>query len=57
VVGISGDQPPLNATTKEGRIIGLDADLANSIASNLDVKVRYSQMFIENSMVEWSVIN
>jgi polar amino acid transport system substrate-binding protein len=44
VVGISGDQPPLNATTKEGRIIGLDADLANSIASNLDVKVRFSKM-------------
>jgi polar amino acid transport system substrate-binding protein len=44
VVGISGDQPPLNATTKEGRIIGLDADIANSIASNLDVKIRFSKM-------------
>jgi polar amino acid transport system substrate-binding protein len=44
VVGISGDQPPLNATTKEGRIIGLDADLANTIASGMNVKARFSKM-------------
>ena len=44
MVGISGDQPPLNGTTKEGRIIGLDADLANTIASGMDVKVRFSKM-------------
>lgn len=44
VVGISGDQPPLNATTKEGGIIGLDADLAGAFASSLNVKVRFSRM-------------
>ncbi len=44
VVGISGDQPPLNATTKEGAIIGYDADLAGAFASNLKVKVRFARM-------------
>jgi polar amino acid transport system substrate-binding protein len=44
VVGISGDQPPLNATTKEGEIIGLDADLARAIAASMNVKIRFSRM-------------
>lgn len=44
VVGISGDQPPLNATTKEGDIIGLDADLARAIAENMNVKVRFARI-------------
>jgi len=34
VVGITGSQPPLNATTKDGKIIGLDADIATMIAKN-----------------------
>lgn len=44
VVGISGDQPPLNATTKDGMIIGLDADLASAIATHLNLKIRFSKM-------------
>lgn len=44
VVGITGDQPPLNATTKDGKIIGLDADLAQAIAMNMDVKIRFAKM-------------
>lgn len=44
VVAITGDQPPLNATTKEGEIIGLDADLARAIATSMNVKLRFSKM-------------
>jgi polar amino acid transport system substrate-binding protein len=44
VVGITGDQPPLNAKTKTGKIIGLDADLARLIAGNLGVKVKFATM-------------
>ncbi|MBW1899377.1 MAG: transporter substrate-binding domain-containing protein [Deltaproteobacteria bacterium] len=44
VVGITGTQPPLNVTTKTGKIIGLDADLAKLIAMNLGVKVKFSPM-------------
>ena len=44
VVGITGDQPPLNATTKEGEIIGLDADLARAIAMSMSVKIRFAKM-------------
>ncbi len=44
VVGITGDQPPLNATTKDGEIIGLDADLARGIAANMNVKLKFAKM-------------
>ncbi len=44
VVGITGDQPPLNATTKDGKVIGLDADLAEAIALNMGVKIRFAKM-------------
>lgn len=44
VVGITGSQPPLNATTKDGKIIGLDADLARLIAANMGVKVKFATM-------------
>lgn len=44
VVGTTGTQPPLNATTKEGKIIGLDADIANRIAISMGVKVRFETM-------------
>ncbi|MBP2676868.1 MAG: hypothetical protein H6Q84_3708, partial [Deltaproteobacteria bacterium] len=33
VVGISGDQPPLNATSRDGKIIGLEADISSRMAS------------------------
>lgn len=44
VVGTTGSQPPLNATTKKGEIIGLDADIARLIASGMGVKVRFKTM-------------
>ncbi len=44
VVGLTGDQPPLNATTKDGQIIGLDADIAQAIAMSMGVKIRYAKM-------------
>ena len=44
IVGITGSQPPLNATTKDGKIIGLDADIAKLIAMNMGVKVKFSTM-------------
>jgi polar amino acid transport system substrate-binding protein len=44
VVGITGDQPPLNATTKDGKIIGLDADIAQAIAMSMGVKIRFAKM-------------
>lgn len=44
VVGITGSQPPLNATTKSGEIIGFDADLAKLIAMGMGVKVKFATM-------------
>ena len=44
VVGITGTQPPLNVTNKDGKIIGYDADIARLIAINLGVKVKFSTM-------------
>ncbi len=38
-VGMSGDMPPLNMTTKEDGLIGLDADLAAIIADAMNVKL------------------
>jgi len=44
VVGISGDQLPFSATTKEGEVVGLDADIARRIANNMNLKIRFSRM-------------
>jgi polar amino acid transport system substrate-binding protein len=44
VVGTTGSQPPLNATTKDGKIIGLDADIAKGIAMNMGVKIQFETM-------------
>ena len=44
VVGITGTQPPLNMTTKDGKIIGFDADIANAISANLGVDLKLSKM-------------
>ena len=44
VVGITGTQPPLNATTKDGKIIGLDADIAKGISVNMGAKLKLSKM-------------
>ena len=39
VVGTAGDMPPLNMTTKEGQIIGVEADFAFLFASGMNVKL------------------
>jgi polar amino acid transport system substrate-binding protein len=44
LLGTSGNQPPLNATTKDGRIVGLEIDLARAMASAMDVKLRVITM-------------
>ena len=44
VVGTTGTQPPLNATSKTGEIIGLDADIAKLIAANMGVAIEFKTM-------------
>ena len=44
VVGLTAAQPPLNAKAKSGQIIGLDADLAKSIALSMGVNVKFATM-------------
>jgi polar amino acid transport system substrate-binding protein len=43
-VGMSGDMPPLNMTTREDKIIGLDADLAALLADAMGVKLNIKKM-------------
>lgn len=40
VVGTAADMPPLNMTTKDNRIIGLEIDLARALAEALGVELR-----------------
>ena len=44
VVGTAGSMPPLNMTTKEGEIIGIEAELAGAIAAGMGVKLRLEAM-------------
>lgn len=44
LVGTSGEQPPLTAKTKDGKIIGLDADLSRIMASAMGVKLKLVAM-------------
>jgi polar amino acid transport system substrate-binding protein len=44
VVGTAGSMPPLNMTTKQGKIIGLEAELAGAIAESMGVKLRFEAM-------------
>ena len=44
IVGTTGTQPPLNATTKAGEVIGFDADIAKFIALGMGVKIKFSKM-------------
>jgi len=39
VVGTAASMPPFNMTTKDGRIVGLEIDLANLIAGAMNVKL------------------
>jgi polar amino acid transport system substrate-binding protein len=40
VVGTAASMPPLNMTTKTGEIIGLEIDMARSMAEGMNVKLR-----------------
>ncbi len=44
IVGMTGTQPPLNATSKTGDIIGLDADIARQIGQNMGVEIEFKTM-------------
>ncbi len=44
VVGLTGQQPPMNATTKKGELIGLDVDLAKAMASAMGVELAFDTM-------------
>ncbi len=41
IVGVSGNQPPLNMRTKSGTIIGLEADLARMMADAMGVRLKF----------------
>jgi len=40
VVGTAGSMPPLNMTTRDGRIVGLEPDLAEYLALSMGVELR-----------------
>jgi polar amino acid transport system substrate-binding protein len=44
LVGTSGAQPPMTATTKKGELIGLDIDIAKAMADALGVKIKFVSM-------------
>jgi polar amino acid transport system substrate-binding protein len=44
VVGTAASMPPLNMTTKDGQIIGMEIDLARFFASGMDVKLTLKPM-------------
>ncbi len=43
-VGTAANMPPLNATTKDGQIIGIEPDLAQLIADSMGVKLKMVPM-------------
>ena len=43
-VGMSGDQPPFNAKTRTGEIVGIEPDLANALAQGLGVRAEFVEM-------------
>jgi polar amino acid transport system substrate-binding protein len=44
VVGTAGSMPPFNMTTKDGKLIGFEPDLAQYMASAINVKLRLETM-------------
>jgi len=44
VVGTAASMPPLNMTTKDGEIIGMEIDLAQAMANSMGVKLRVAPM-------------
>lgn len=47
VVGTAASMPPLNMTTKDGQIIGFEADLAQIFASAMEVKLTLKPMHFD----------
>jgi polar amino acid transport system substrate-binding protein len=43
-VGMSGNQPPLTMTNREGGLMGFDVDLATALAMAMNVKLEIKQM-------------
>jgi polar amino acid transport system substrate-binding protein len=44
VVGMAGNMPPMNMTTKEGELIGYEVDLAKNMAASMGVRAKFSVM-------------
>ncbi len=44
VVGTAADMPPLNMTLKDGRIVGMEADIATRMAYSIEVKLTLKPM-------------
>ncbi len=44
VVGMAGNMPPLNMTTKEGELIGYEVDLAKNMAAAMGVRAKMEVM-------------
>ena len=44
VVGMSADQPPMNAMNRQGGYMGFDVDLANALANAMRADLRIEQM-------------
>ncbi len=44
IVGTAGSMPPLNMTTKAGKIIGFEADLAGYMATAMGVRLKLEAM-------------
>ncbi len=47
VVGTAASMPPLSMTTKDGKIIGLEADLARIFAGSMEVKLTLKSMHFD----------
>jgi polar amino acid transport system substrate-binding protein len=48
LVGTAADMPPLNMTTKEGEIIGMEVDLAQALAGAMGVKLTLKPIAFPN---------
>jgi len=44
VVGTAADMPPLNMTLKDGKIVGMEMDIANLMAASIEVKLTLKPM-------------
>jgi polar amino acid transport system substrate-binding protein len=44
VVGTAADMPPLNMTLKDGKIVGMELDIANLMAASIEVKLTLKPM-------------